>query len=540
MKTIALSFAVLLILFIALPAAAQTRELQGASHGRGLLKFEGQGDKNLREASVFLRRGGVLEIRLSGYRANDPYLFTGRWFAGRNGTYEFELTGGFGDAGAHGKGSVTLRPGGQIEHLEFSGYSKRQAFSAYFDYEDANLGLPDEPDIRNSGYVGTYRSSERTQSGNREFTIIRVLRLHEDGNAELVSRYKGSEPVVNRETLTRHGNLLTDIRDRRSVMHIGTWRNAPRGGIEVALKALDPQGRNDSAPATLRLEFRGNDHDNLVMTGWDRQLYGNAAFQFARTSGDEGDDTDQRPANEEPRTAPGSLSLSDQGEGSLSVGRGPKKPIYAVRINSIPNDRVEISLEHENAVFTTFTGRIVNRDRGVFTVRLADKGSMNASGTFTIEAGSGGKIRRLSGNGLLDGKSLTVEFTGARGADRDTTADRDTSASGREGINISQTGNGLWTRERFPNLSVESVTVITRSGGDADISLRFSGGQRLVLSGRVETRNANGLVIRLTQSGNLNASGTVNVEYGRNNSIETLSGEGRLDNSRFTVQFSRR
>jgi hypothetical protein len=535
MKTVTSSFAVLLLSAIfLLPASAQRRELQGAGQGRGVLKYEGERDANLREANVYFKRNGDLEIRLNGSRANDTYNFTGHWSEGRNNGYEFELTGGFGNAGAYGKGFATIRPNGQINHLEFKGYSKRQAFSVTFDGDGAANNAPIDNGSRDSEYVGTYRSSERTQRYNQDFTMIRVLRIKENGTAELVSRYKGSEPVVNRESLTKHGNLLGDIRDRKTVRHIGTWRALARGGIEVTLKTLDPEERNDSAPATLRLAFSGNDRDNLQTSVWDRQLYGSTAFQFARVTGEEGEDTYPKPVDNDPRPSRDRINLSDDGEGSLSIGRTPKRSINRVSVVDSTNNSVEISLNLANGETTRFTGQVVNLDNRLLTVEVRNSGAARASGTLTIERGFSGRIRRLSGNGLLDGRSFIIEFNG--GNDRNSGPE----VNDREGINIFQNGNGLWTRERFPNLAIESVSVITRSTAEADISLRFSSGQRTVLSGRVDTRNANGLVIKLTKSDNLNASGTINIEYGRNNSIESLNGEGRIDGNRFTIQFAKR
>jgi hypothetical protein len=536
MKKIALSFAVLLLSVTSLlEVSAQRREVQGAGQGRGILKYEGERDASLRDASVFLKRNGELEIRLNGIRTGDTYNFTGKWFEGRNNDYEFELTGGFGTSGAYGKGTVSLRPNGQINHLEFKGYSKRQQFSVTFDSDLAgNNNPPSNYDSRDSQYVGTYRSSERTQRYNQDFTIIRVLRIKDDGTVELASRFKGGQPVVNRESLTKHGNLLSDIRDRRRVLHTGTWRTTGRGGLEVSLTTLDPEDRNDSAPATLRLAFRGTDRDNLQTLIWDKQLYGNTAFQFARITGDDPEDTYQKPVDNDPRPADDRINLSADGEGSLSIGRSPKRSITRVTVIDSSFNRVEITLNQANGETTRFTGQVINTDNRVLTVQLSNSGAAKASGTLTIERGFGGRIRRLSGNGLLDTRSFTVDFNSSN--DRNPGPERED----RDGINISQNGSGLYTRERFPNMAIESVSVITRTTGEADISLRYSSGQRTVFSGRVDTRNASGLVVRLTGSGNFTATGTINIEYGRNNSIESVNGDGRIDGSRFTIQFSKR
>ncbi|MBI3652066.1 MAG: hypothetical protein HY231_13680 [Acidobacteria bacterium] len=519
---------------VAFTTMAQGRDLRGTATGRGTLKYAGERDANLSDATVFLKRNGDIEIRLNGTRFNDSYTFTGHWYEGRNNDYEFDLTDGFGTAGAVGKGRVSLRTNGQLLRLQFSGYSQRQAFSVNF---DGNAATDNHPSFNNApgntDYAGTYRSSESTQRTNQDFTIIRVLRIKADGTAELVSRFKGGEPLVNRENLSKYGNLLSDIRDRKTVLHVGNWRNSGRG-IEVTLRTLDPEERNDKVTATLRLEFRGNDRDQLQTVNWDRQLYGNTAFQFVRVTEEDRDDSYQRPADNSSRPATERLNLADDGDGTLSIGRDAQRFIKKASVSSAYNDTVEIRFTLSDGNVMRFAGNLVKADNRRLDVRLTSSGDADASGNLIVEEASNGRIRRISGNGRLDSRTFTVDFQGGN------VAPANKLPNDRDGINISQNGNGLWTREGWPNLNIESVSVITRSNQDADVSLRFSSGQRLVFSGKVETRNAYGLVLRITNSGNLNASGTLEVDYGRNNSITTLSGNGRLDGNRFTIQFSGR
>jgi hypothetical protein len=518
MKKITNRLMLLLIVSIfSINTQAQVRELQGSGEGRGVLKFAGQRDRDLTGADIVLKRDGNMEIRLLG---DESYTFTGRWSAGRVNTYELDVTGGFGNLGATGKGRVTVRQNGQIVRLEFNGYTRRQTYSVTFDGDQVNNN--DSQYDRSGDYIGVYRSVETTQKYNQDFTIVRVLRIKDNGIAEVVSRFKGGEPVVNRENLRIHGELLSQIRSRKTVLHRGTWRKRGRS-IEVVLDNLN---NNETMQATFQFEFRGGDKENLQTTNWDRTIYGSSAFKFQRVlNEDDNDGQPGSPDNDE-------INLSNEGEGRLSIGRESDRNINRVSVVRSTYDNVEISLSLSNGNTIKFNGRVSNRDRRAMTVLLTNSGNANASGEITIETGVGRLIERLTGNGRLDGRNFTVDFNGRNFG-------YDPNANDRERINLSQRGSGLWKREGRSNANIENATVVSTVNREVEISLRLSNGQRITLNGRLESRNAYELIINLTNSTDGNASGTINVEYGANNSIRSLSGDGRVNGSRFSVQFSR-
>jgi hypothetical protein len=519
MKKINTGFVILLISsFFLVAAQAQVRELRGASQGRGNLTQGGQRDQSLREASIFLKRNGDAEISLLG---DEEFTFTARWVSGRTNNYELVLTGGFGNAGASGKGKANIKPNGQIVSLELNGYARRRPFSVTFDGDDLNNNNPQgDP---SSEYIGVYRSTERTQNNNQDFNIVRVLRIKDDGTAELVSRFKGGVPVVNRDNLRLHGDLLPEIRDSKTVLHTGTWRRSGRG-IEVLLRTVNG---SQTVQATFKFELRGNEPDNLQTVTWDRGVYGSSGFQFGRAINEESDPQQEPPVEEQ-------INLSDEGDGSLSIGRDPRRNINRVSVIRSANNNLEISLHQSNGNTIRFGGEVSNIDTRLITVRLTNSGNASASGTITIETQANNRIKRLTGNGRLDSRNFTVEFNGgnAPGYDPDT--------NDRDRINLSQRGSGLWKREGRSNANIENVEVTSIGNREVEVSLRLSNGQSVVLGGTIESRNAYRLVIRLTNSANANASGTVNVEYGANQSINTLSGDGRLDGNRFSIQFSKR
>lgn len=516
MKKITSKLMLLLIVsIVSITTQAQIRELQGTGEGRGVLKYAGQREKNLTEATVFLRRNNDIEIRLFG---DESYTFTGRWTAGRANTYEFTVTDGFGTQGASGKGTVNLRQNGQVVRLELTGYTRRQTFSVTFDGDQTNNN--DSQYDRSSDYIGVYRSTETTstQRYNQDFTIVRVLRIKDNGIAELVSRFKGNTPVVNRENLRIHGELLSQIRDRKTILHLGTWRKKGRG-IEVLLNNLN---NNQTSQATFQFELRGGDRDNLQTTNWDRLAYGSNGFKFQRVLNE--DDNEGQPDSDD-------IRMSNEGDGRLSIGREPERTITRVSVNRSTYDNVEITLGLSNGSNVRLNGRVTNKDTRTMTVQLTNSGNANASGEITIETGVGKLVERLAGNGRLDGRSFTVDFNGRNfGYDPD--------ANNREPVNLTQRGSGSWRREGRVSANIENVTVVSTVNKDVEVSLRLSNGQRVTLNGRLESRSASELVIRVNNSNVGSASGTINVDY-TNNSIRTLSGDGRLDNSRFSIQFSR-
>jgi hypothetical protein len=327
-----------------------------------------------------------------------------------------------------------------------------------------------------------------------------------------------------------HGDLLPEIRDRKTVLHTGTWRNSGRG-IEVLLKTIND---NDRVEASWRFEFRVNDRDNLQTITWDKTVYGSGLFKFVRVINEDNDDPYQKPTDNFPRPSRDRINLSEDGQGDLSIGRDPRKTINRVTVNAAADNTVEIGLRIAGGSFVRFTGQIVNNDGRVLDVRLTGSGNADASGNLTIEQSNANRITRLYGNGRLDNRNFTVDFNGGNAS----VSDRD--STDRNDLNLFQNGSGLWTRERWPNASIESVAVVGRVNNDVDVSLRLANGERITFRGKIESRNNYGLVIRLTNSSEATASGTINIEYASNKTINRLYGEGRIDGNKFSINFTQR
>ncbi|HKP87753.1 MAG TPA: hypothetical protein VJZ26_16755, partial [Blastocatellia bacterium] len=269
-------------------AGAQTlfREFNADSRGRGVIRLDNQRDEDVTNATVTLRRGGDAEVRISG---RTSWTFTGRWTGGNGNDVDLDITG-FANSRAEARGRLTLTRGGGFDRLEISGRTRGQNFSVTFDTDRREGGWPGRGDNRSNDFVGTFRTSYSPRPGSPDaFKIVRVLKIREDGSAELISRYQNTPPSLSRSNLSLLGDLLREVEARKRVSHTGSWRAFGRR-LEVTLSNLEGRDRTVSR---MTFEFRNNDRTELLTTGWNRNDYGTLGFEFKRMDNDEDDDADQ-------------------------------------------------------------------------------------------------------------------------------------------------------------------------------------------------------------------------------------------------------
>ncbi|MEL7038018.1 MAG: SH3 domain-containing protein [Cyanobacteria bacterium J06592_8] len=104
-------------------------------------------------------------------------------------------------------------------------------------------------------------------------------------------------------------------------------------------------------------------------------------------------------------------------------------------------------------------------------------------------------------------------------------------------IRLSQSGDGVFSLAGRRDSGITQVTVTVDTRNQAVVALRLRDNRFIRFSGDLERRDADELVINVKGSGDASASGRINIEYGRNNSINTLFGDGRLDGQRFSINF---
>lgn len=105
-------------------------------------------------------------------------------------------------------------------------------------------------------------------------------------------------------------------------------------------------------------------------------------------------------------------------------------------------------------------------------------------------------------------------------------------------INLLQNGQGLFNLEKRPNRKIQFASVIIKSDGKTDIVFKLEDGNLVRFGGNQTKKDAYSITIELSNSGMADASGLMNVEYGANNSIKHIFGEGKLDGQKFLVNFS--
>ncbi|MCG5059934.1 MAG: SH3 domain-containing protein [Limnoraphis sp. WC205] len=106
-----------------------------------------------------------------------------------------------------------------------------------------------------------------------------------------------------------------------------------------------------------------------------------------------------------------------------------------------------------------------------------------------------------------------------------------------ESMRLSQRGEGSFSLSGRRDWEIVQVTVNVDNGDQAELGFRLDDNRLIRLSGDVDRRDAYTLVIDLESSGNADASGTVDIEYGANNSISRIFGDGRLDGQPFSISF---
>jgi len=106
-------------------------------------------------------------------------------------------------------------------------------------------------------------------------------------------------------------------------------------------------------------------------------------------------------------------------------------------------------------------------------------------------------------------------------------------------MRLDQAGAGLWAQPGHAGESISHVTLGGNPSQQLGLEFTLAGGRRLALGGTLEHKDTYSLLLKITHSGDADASGSLLLEYGAKHSINTLFGSGLLDGKAFAVQFSR-
>ncbi len=134
-----------------------------------------------------------------------------------------------------------------------------------------NGTTPGRPDTGDR-FLGAYLFEKRWQTDGEDQQVRFTLNILRNRGVELVSELGGQDVLLNRDTLNRHGDILSYLQRRRRVVHTGSWET--RGDrLQMHLTSLN----GERVEGDYTAEFRGRD---LVLTDYDERTYGTTRFVF--------------------------------------------------------------------------------------------------------------------------------------------------------------------------------------------------------------------------------------------------------------------
>ncbi len=225
------------------------------------------------------------------------------------------------------------------------------------------------------------------------------------------------------------------------------------------------------------------------------------------------------------------LNLTGEGEGRLTIGSRPAQTVTFVTVTSQPGGRVEITLRLSDGNLLRWGGQLARQGGGEAQIDLRNSGMADAMGLLTLRY-QGNRLISLLGEGTIDSQPMSIRFTIADDSvSRPPTTPTNT-------LNLTQSGTGTFGLQGRPNRNINFASVTVQQNNSAELSIRLADGNLIRFGGQQTRRDASDIVVNLTSSGNANAQGTANINYGANNSINSINANGTLDSQPFFIQFS--
>ncbi|NES95141.1 MAG: hypothetical protein F6K32_07885 [Desertifilum sp. SIO1I2] len=225
------------------------------------------------------------------------------------------------------------------------------------------------------------------------------------------------------------------------------------------------------------------------------------------------------------------IAQSIEGQGTLSLQGRPDREIVRASITTDAENRTEMAFLLSDGNTIRFTGRYQGQtdstQLGVTAIRLTHSGNADASGIVRVTYVEG-SISKIEGEGLLDSQAFRFSFNRVV-------------ATRSNGVGNNTLGRGiLQIQDRFP-LAITYASVLTYTDSRTEITLQLSNGNIIRLSGESPEQAPNSLPnllpVVLTQSGDANASGILNITY-LEDRVQSISGRGSLDGQTFTLNYT--
>lgn len=110
---------------------------------------------------------------------------------------------------------------------------------------------------------------------------------------------------------------------------------------------------------------------------------------------------------------------------------------------------------------------------------------------------------------------------------------------GNRNVDQNINGKGMFYFQNMAAMDVKSVSVHTRGGRDdqVDIQLTARSGQTVSISGTLDSRRDDRMIVRITSSQGSPASGEMDVYFNTGDQIQSVSGSGNIGEKPFSVKF---
>lgn len=220
---------------------------------------------------------------------------------------------------------------------------------------------------------------------------------------------------------------------------------------------------------------------------------------------------------------------SYQGNGQLIWNRqqDPRHDlINEVTLIKGQSPQVTLVLETVNNLEYRIDGSIgLAWDEG-FQMDLIQVNDLPAEGMLFV--GENGELRAISPLAAgFDFQELSVDFQAKQNSQKPIIV-----------MDISATGSGQFSIAGTPTESLSRATVVVTKENYVAMSFRGKDNRLMRFAGQLVRRSANSLTINFTNYGKAQATGTLNVQYGANNSISSVNGNGTIEGQRFSINFN--
>ncbi|MGK7902260.1 MAG: hypothetical protein AB4352_12770 [Hormoscilla sp.] len=219
---------------------------------------------------------------------------------------------------------------------------------------------------------------------------------------------------------------------------------------------------------------------------------------------------------------------SYQGNGQLIWNRtlDPRHDlINEVTLIKGRSPQVTLVLETTNNLEYRIDGSIGLAGNQGFQMDLIQVNDLPAEGVLFV--GENGELRAMSPLAAgFDFQELSVDFQAKQHSQTEILMD------------IFATGSGQFSIAGTPTESLSRATVVVTKENYVAMSFRGKDNRLMRFAGQLVRRDANSLTINFTNYGKAKATGTLNVQYGPNNSISALNGNGTIEGQRFSINFN--